>query len=231
MHNESMKDKLPVLFLFFIMFVSFSASAQRIMGAAILGVNASQVDGDEVYGYKKFGLNAGLSAIVPFGDKWSVSIENVFSQKGAHQRARYLDSLDGSYDLKLNYLDVPLLVHFTDKDIVTFGAGLSWGRLIQVSEQRNGYDMPATTLQSEIYNSNDFNLLLDLRFRVFERFRFNARYAYSLRPIATREVIDSKTGKPNIRDQYSGLFSFRIIYVFNERYSRENRKQSPQIQR
>ena len=225
-----MKNKLPVLFLFFIMFFSFSASAQRIMGAAILGVNASQVDGDEVYGYKKFGLNAGLSAIVPFGDKWSVSIENVFSQKGAHQRARYLDSLDGSYDLKLNYLDVPLLVHFTDKDIVTFGGGLSWGRLIQVSEQRNGYDMPATTLQSEIYNSNDFNLLLDLRFRVFERFRFNARYAYSLRPIATREVIDSKTGKPNIRDQYSGLFSFRIIYVFNERYSKENRRQSSQIQ-
>ncbi len=225
-----MRNKLPAVLLFFVILVSYSASGQRIMGAAILGVNASQVDGDEVYGYKKFGLNTGLSAIVPFGDKWSVSIENIYSQKGAHQRDRYLDSLDGSYDLKLNYLDVPLLVHFTDKDIVTFGAGLSWGRLIKVNEQRNGYDMLGTTVESGIYNSNDFNFLLDLRFRVFERFRFNARYAYSLGPIATREVIDSKTGKPNIRDQYNGLFSFRLIYVFNERYSRENRRQSPQIQ-
>lgn len=223
-------NKLPILLFLLFIFSFGNAEAQRIMGAAIFGVNVSQVDGDEVYGYKKYGLNAGLSAIVPFGDKWSISIENIYSQKGAHQRDKYLDSLDGSYDLKLNYLEVPLLVHFTDKDIVTFGAGASWGRLIQVSEQRNGYDMPTTTLQSGIYNSNDFNLLLDLRFRVFERFRFNARYAYSLRPIATREVIDSKTGKPNIRDQYSGLFSFRIIYVFNERYSRENRRQSPQIQ-
>ena len=225
-----MRDKLPIVFLLFAMLTTNYAAGQRIMGAAIIGVNASQVDGDEVYGYKKFGLNAGLSAIVPFGDHWSVSIENIYNQKGAHQRPVYSDSLDGSYDLKLDYLEVPVLVHFNDKDIITFGVGASWGRLIKVSEQRNGWDMPATTLKSEIYNKNDFNVLLDVRFRVYERFRFNVRYAYSMAPIATREVVDSKTGKPNIRDQYSGLFSFRIIYVFNEGYSRQNRKQSPQIQ-
>lgn len=200
-------------------------NAQRIMGAAILGMNATQVDGDEVYGYKKFGLNAGAAAIIPFKEKWSVSIENIYSEKGAHQRRRYLDSLDGSYDLKLNYLEVPVLLHFTDKETVTFGAGMSWGRLVKVWEQRNGYEMPATILQSGIYRSSDLNLLLDIRFRVFERFRFNARYAYSIRPIATREVVDSKTGKPNIRDQYSGLFTFRLIWVFNERISRESRKE------
>lgn len=159
-------NKLPLL-LFLLILTSFeSAEAQRIMGAAIFGVNASQVDGDEVYGYKNFGLNTGLSAIVPFNDKWAVSIENVYSEKGAHQRRKYLDSLDGSYDLKLNYLEVPVLLHFTDKDIVTFGAGMSWSRLIKVSEQRNSIDMPATTLESGIYNSSDINLLLDIRFRV-----------------------------------------------------------------
>lgn len=224
-----MRDKLPVLLLIFAIILSNYAAGQRIMGAAMLGVNASQVDGDEVYGYKKFGLNTGLSAIVPFGEHWAVSIENIYNQKGAHQKPIYSDSLDGSYDLKLNYLEVPVLVHFNDKDIVTVGAGVSWGRLIKVSEQRNGWDMPATTLKSEIYNRNDFNVLLDVRFRVFERFRFNVRYAYSMTPIATREVVDSKTLKPNIRDQYSGLFSFRLIYVFNEDYSRESRRQSPQV--
>jgi hypothetical protein len=223
-------NKLPLLLLLLILASFESAEAQRIMGAAIFGVNASQVDGDEVYGYKKFGFNTGLSAIVPFNDKWAVSIENVYSEKGARQRRKYLDSLDGSYDLKLNYLEVPVLLHFTDKDIVTFGAGMSWSRLVKVSEQRNSIEMPATTLESGIYNSSDINLLLDIRFRVFERLRFNARYAYSLSPIATREVVDSKTGRPNIRDQYNGLFSFRLIYVFNERYSRENRRQSSQPQ-
>ena len=203
---------------------STTLRAQRIMGAAIAGFNATQVDGDEVFGYKKYGLNLGVAAILPINEKWSVSIENTYTEKGAHQRRKYLDSLDGSYDLDLNYLEVPVLLHFTDKEIVTFGAGMSWGRLVKITEQRNGYEMPGTTLESGIYRSSDLNLLLDLRFRIYQRFHFNARYAYSIRPIATREIIDSKTGKPNIRDQYNGLFSFRIFYVFNEQVSKDSRR-------
>ncbi|MFH1120082.1 MAG: porin family protein [Bacteroidota bacterium] len=202
------------------------SKAQRIMGAVIFGTNATQVDGDEVFGYHKFGFNAGLAAIVPFGDNWSVSVENVFSQKGAHQRKLYLDSLDGSYDLKLNYLDVPVLIRYTDKDIVTFGAGMSWGRLVGISEQRNGYNTPGITLDS-IYRTSDLNVLLDVNFRVIERLRLNVRYAYSIRPIANRDVIDSKTGIEINRDQYNGMVTLRLYYVFNERISRESRKQVP----
>jgi hypothetical protein len=223
-----MKRKIILLIALIAVFFPKVGNAQRIMGAVIFGGNATQVDGDEVFGYHKFGVNAGLAAIVPFGDNWSVSVENVFSQKGAHQRKLYLDSLDGSYDLKLNYLDVPVLIQYTDKDIVTFGAGMSWGRLVGISEQRNGYGMPGTTLESGIYRSSDLNVLLDVKFRVIDRLRLNVRYAYSVRPIATREVIDSKTGKPNIRDQYNGMFTFRIYYVFNEKLSRQNRRQSSQ---
>jgi len=218
-----------LILLFTILFVFTAGSyAQRIMGAAIMGVNATQVDGDEAFGYHKFGLNTGLAAIIPIDDKWAVTVENIFNQKGAHQGRLYLDSLDGSYDLKLNYLDVPVLIQFTDKDIVTFGTGMSWGRLVGISEQRNGYDMPGTTLTSGIYRSSDLNILVDVKFRLIDRLRLNVRYAYSIRPIATREVIDSKTGKPNIRDQYNGMFTFRLYYVFSESLSRKNRKQTSQ---
>lgn len=215
------------IFLFIISLTilgSNTVHAQRIMGAVFAGFNATQVDGDEVYGYKKFGLNIGASAIIPINDKWSISLENAYSEKGAHQRPRFLDSLDGSYDLKLNYLEVPLMVHFTDKEIVTFGVGMSWGRLINISEQRNGYEMAGTTLESGIYRNADLNLLLDVRFRLYKRFHFDVRYAYSVRPIATREIIDSKTGYPNIRDQYNGLFSFRVMYKFNEQISEDSRR-------
>jgi len=220
--------KLKLLLLLLFVFVNSSQLwAQRIMGAVTFGVNATQVDGDEVFGYHKFGLNTGAAAIIPFTDKWSLSVENTFSQKGAHQRKLYLDSLDGSYDLKLNYLDVPLLIQYTDKEVVSFGTGISWGRLVGISEQRNGYQMSETTLQSGIYRNSDLNLLLDVKFRLIDRLRFNVRYAYSIRPIATREVIDSKTGKPNIRNQYNGMFTFRLYYVFNEKLSRESRRQNP----
>jgi hypothetical protein len=112
---ELMKLKLTLLILFIAVIALPVSFAQRIMGAAIVGVNATQVDGDEVYGFHKFGLNTGLAAIVPFGNNWSVSLETIYNQKGAHQKKRANDSLDGSYDLKLNYLEVPFLIQYTDK--------------------------------------------------------------------------------------------------------------------
>jgi hypothetical protein len=201
-----------------------TANAQRIMGALIGGVNATQVDGDEVYGYKKFGLNVGAAAIIPITGNWSVTLENIYSEKGAHQRPRFIDSLDGSYDLKLNYLEVPVLIQYTDKDIVTFGLGASWGGLVKISEQRNSIPMPGTTLTSGIYRSSDINFLMNVRFRLVKRLHFDVRYGYSIRPIATREIVDSKTGYPNIRDQYNGMFTFRFYYIFNERLKEKVKK-------
>lgn len=218
-----MRNRILCLAIIGLFFVN-AASAQRIMGALIAGVNATQVDGDEVFGYHKFGLNLGAAAIIPLKGNWSISIENIYSEKGAHQRAIYNDSLDGSYDLKLNYLDVPLLVQYTDKGIITFGMGASWGSLVKISEQRNNRPISATTLTSGIYNRSDIDLLLDVKFRLVKRLHFDVRYAYSLKPIATREVIDSKTGYPNIRNQYNGMFTFRFFYVFNERLSERVQK-------
>lgn len=197
------------------------------MGALIAGVNASQVDGDEVFGYHKFGLNVGAAAIIPIKNNWSITLENVYSEKGSHQKKIYNDSLDGSYDLRLNYLDVPLLVQYTDKGIVTFGLGGSWGGLVKIYEQRHNREITSTTLTSGIYRRSDINFLMNVKFRLYQRFHFDVRYAYSLRPIATREVVDSKTGFPNIRNQYNGMFTFRLYYIFNERLSERVRTGQP----
>lgn len=224
-----MKQLLKSLFFTLVLMIAWvtGANAQRIMGAVAAGVNATQVDGDEAYGYHKFGLNLGAAAIVPVVGNWSVSLETVYNEKGSHQRARANDSLDGSYDLKLNYLEVPVIVQYTDKDFISFGLGGSWGRLVKISEAKNGYPVNTTTLNSGIYKSNDIDLLVDIKMRIIDRLRFNVRYAYSLSPIATREVIDSKTGRPNIRDQYNGMFTFRLFYVFNEKISEQSKAKKP----
>ncbi|HLO91661.1 MAG TPA: outer membrane beta-barrel protein [Lentimicrobium sp.] len=216
-----MKNKLQFLFLIagLLVFQAREVNAQRIMGALIGGVNATQVDGDEAFGYHKFGLNVGAAAIIPIEGNWSITLENVYSEKGSHQRAQFKDSLDGSYDLKINYLDVPLLVQYTDKGIVTFGLGGSWGGMVKIWEQRNGNEITSTTLTSGIYKRSDLNFLMNVKFRLVQKLHFDVRYGYSLRPIATREVVDSKTGTPNIRSQYNGMFTFRLYYIFNEKIS------------
>jgi len=118
---------------------------------------------------------------------------------------------------------VPVLVHYTDKNIFTVGAGLSWGRLVKVDEWEHG-NKTNTSLSSGTYSQNDINILADLRFRIWKKLKFNIRYAYSIPKIRTREHSDL-SGDTWIRKQYNNLVSFRLIYVFNERQSFVNRNE------
>ncbi|NQV01026.1 MAG: outer membrane beta-barrel protein, partial [Bacteroidia bacterium] len=119
---------LPILF-------STPGFSQRFLGAVSAGINLSQVDGDEVYGFKKVGFNGGPSIIVPFGKdgKWTVSLELLFSMNGAYQKGG-TDTVAPDtnqpasyygYKLNLNYIQIPLMFHFTDKKIIAGGLGFA----------------------------------------------------------------------------------------------------------
>lgn len=189
-------------------------NAQLIQGALMGGLNLTQVDGDEVYGFHKAGATIGASAIIPFSKKWSVSIETNYTQKGSYQEPQYNDSLTYEYKLQLDYVEVPVLVHFTDKERLTVGAGFSWGRLVDVKEYEHGYRVETTSLLEGPYDRDDFSILADLKFRLYHRFHFNVRYSYSLSHIRTREF----TVGTNVfnREQFNNVISFRLIYNFNE---------------
>ncbi len=196
--------------------------AQQVQGAIIGGTNLSQVDGDEIFGFNKFGANVGLAAIVPFGKNFNFSIETIYSQKGSRQGEQYydVDSLGnvttGAYNLSLNYLEVPFLFFYNDKDVISGGAGFSYSRLVGVSEYEHGRKIESTTVNDGPYNRNDFNILADVRFRIYKKFKFNIRYAYSLSKIRTREF-ENLLGDTWERKQYNNTLSFRIIYMFNEK--------------
>jgi len=200
--------------------------AQVIKGAVIAGTNLSQVDGDEVYGFNKLGLNVGAAAIIPLHEKWELSVEALFSQKGSRQTSQYDDSLTGEYKLKLAYMEVPVLAHFNDKDIVKFGLGLSWGRLISVEEYEHGIKVDSTTLNGGPYSRNDFNAIADVKFRIYKRLKFNVRYAYSIVKIRTRLFEPPYSTESWTRKQYNNFWSFRLIYVINETQSERTRRQN-----
>lgn len=203
-------------------FTSFQTQAQRVRGEVIGGLNISQVDGDEIFGFNKFGGNIGLGAVLPLGSNLNFSIETLFSQKGSFQSAQYndVDSLGnvttGAYNLSLKYLEVPFLLFYNDKDVISGGAGFSYGRLVDITESEHGQKIESTTLNGGPYNQNDFNILADVRFRIYKRFMFNVRYSYSLSKIRTREF-ENLLGETWERKQYNNTLSFRIIYMFNEK--------------
>lgn len=214
-----------ISFLLISLCFSFGGKAQVIKGAAIAGLNLSQVDGDEVYGFNKAGLNIGASAIVPFSDHWEVSIETIFIQKGSYQKPGYDDSLTGEYKLKLNYLEVPVLIHYNDRGRMALGAGLSWGRLASVEEYEHGKKVESTTINGP-YDKSDFNVLFDFRFRIYKRLKANIRYAYSIDKIRTRVFQPPYSTDSWSRKQYNNLWSLRLIYVFNENVSERIRKEN-----
>ena len=202
---------LTILFLI----VTISADAQRFKGAVMAGMNMSQVDGDEVVGYNRYGLHLGVAAIMPFKN-WDVTLETVYSQKGAYQKPQFAgDSLTGEYDLRLNYVEIPLLVHYTDKKFIGFGLGASYGRLVHAyEEEHSGNQDPY--MDSVAFKKDDWNMLVDIQIRIWQRLKFNVRFAYSIASIRERTFDPPGFPAPWSRKQYNNLWTFRLVYVFNE---------------
>ncbi|MCB2219987.1 MAG: PorT family protein [Bacteroidetes bacterium] len=203
-------------------FLSKQVYAQQVQGAVIGGLNLSQVDGDEIFGFNKFGANVGLAAVAPLGKNFNFSLETIFSQKGSYQGKQYNDVdsagnvTTGEYNLTLNYLEVPFLVFYNDKDVIAGGAGFSYGRLVGIKEYEHGRQIESTTVNGGPYNKNDFSILADVRFRIYKKFKLNVRYAYSLTKIRTREF-ENLLGETWERKQYNNVISFRLLYMFNEK--------------
>lgn len=213
-----MKQKLLfVVFFLGSIFLVPKIHAQAFLGALAFGGNLTQVDGDEIYGFHKLGFNVGVSTIYPFNEKWSLSIEASFSQKGSAQEypPNATNKALPYYDLRLNYLEVPFFVYFTDKGFLTIGAGFSWGRLVGIKEIEWGKVVHSSTTDSP-YSKDDFNGIINVRIPIYKRLKVDFRYAYSLAKIRTR-TYSNIAGDTWTRDQYNNVITLRLVYVFNEK--------------
>ncbi|MBR5254161.1 MAG: PorT family protein [Bacteroidales bacterium] len=215
-------------------FLGFVSSAQMLKAYAVLGLNAAQIDGDEVFGYEKFSPQAGLGIIMPFNmrkpnEGWQLSTELLYSQRGANEK---LDPF--RYNTSLHYVDIPVMIHFIDvRGGLTFGLGAQYGRLFKINED---WGLPNEVIQSferpvdgilPAFKRNDFSVVADIRFTIWEKIKFSFRYQYSLAPI--REDVWFYNGYPAgtqgfkswSRDFRNNYMSFRILYMINERSSKE----------
>lgn len=225
-----MKKTLIILTAILALGLSKTAVSQWIYGAVSAGMNLTQVDGDEEIGYKKFGFNGGPSVIMPLGKKknWSVTMELLFSMKGSRQKSEYpandsvvdtVNYYDG-YKLDLNYVEIPLLVHYTDKKVIAAGVGFSYGQRVGYKELEDHNNLSGWQEMdsSSTYKNYDLSVLADVRIRVWKRLWLNGRFSYSMLPIRTRvfSVPSTPTDLVWTRKQYNNVITLRLTYVFNE---------------
>lgn len=214
--------------------------AQRFIGGISAGINISQVDGDEVYGFKKIRFNGGpmLKLHLDKDEKWSVSMEFLFSQRGAFQKNYTSDMCDTcpvevncnpkiKYNLNMGYIDIPVLFHYEHKKTSwTFGLGASYGRLIYYNEIKNG--VKSTEFNPD-FKKNDWNIIVDIRFRIFRGLKANIRYQYSIAPIRKNVSYGVNTSQSWVRNEYHNYITVRLIYMFNEKYDNLVKKTKDKI--
>lgn len=216
---------------------ALKTEAQIIKGEVFTGLNLSQVDGDDCYGYKHLGFVGGAGALIPITNYFDIGLEVLFSQKGAYKRdsLSYGSDFSGSYNLDLNYVEIPVIAYLTDKDWISAGLGVSYGRLVYLNEKINGIGTGVTIGDGEIsipgensttYNGNDFSIVGDLRVRVYEGLHLSLRYQYSLAKIRSRQFYDiAGLPKGDPQKQFNNTISLRAVYIFNEKRSQKNIKE------
>jgi hypothetical protein len=235
-----------ILFFVCILFSSIVLiNAQVFKGEIIGGFNMTQVDGDQQIGYKKFGVHAGIGVMFPFSFRrnqenkpWAVSMEILFNQRGA--RAKNLNYSPGDtinsyaqgkfkYLLRLNYVSIPLIFHFTDSGKWTVGLGFAYNRMF--SSQELEYGIPQTYDSVKRLNPNDFSALVDVRFRIWQQLKFGFRFEYSMFSLRSRHFFRTTNTPDETRKQYNNSLTFYLVFMLNEkrvdRYKRKPKIEKP----
>jgi len=141
---------MRIIAVFFLLSTSFALRAQinagdpddntfhLFEGGVIAGFNMSQVHGDYHGGYNKLGLVGGPVLHINFNRSWFVSTAMLYNQKGARSTPK--DYHGYTFKLSFDYVEVPVLINYNDKNRLIFQAGLAYGRLFNIVEEINGND-------------------------------------------------------------------------------------------
>lgn len=196
----------PLIFVFLLTIASFVAKGQRFSGTAIVGANVSQIDGDNLFGWDKIGLNGGFRLGYEIADKTNLAIEFLYSQRGS---APSISSGSDFQSIDLKYIEIPLLIEYNDwyleeEDYYKVGieGGFSYGNLFSVSSSNN---LIISDLDG--YKKNDISYTIGARYSFTKNIAGVFRYSGTVGTIYRNE-------DANIEGQVSRWMSFRMHYTF-----------------
>ncbi|OUR91064.1 hypothetical protein A9Q87_11345 [Flavobacteriales bacterium 34_180_T64] len=166
-----------------------NANAQEVKFGAKAGVNFATLGGDDTDGIESTtSFHVGGVANIGVSDKFSVQPEIVYSSQGASE---------GGFDLKLDYINVPIMAKYEVADGFSLEAGPQIGFLMSA-------DFEGTDVKDS-FKSTDFSAGLGLAYEMESGLNFAARYNLGLGNIAEEDEGDLK----------NNVFQISVGYFFN----------------
>jgi len=173
----------------------------------IAGLNACQIDGDNEWGYKYFGAEAGIGALARFHNIFSTSLELDYTMKGARARFQSTPEQLELYNVQWDYISAPVALNIHIKDIVMFDLGLAPGVMVRYKEFN--YDGINVTNNPPYGQPKKFDLdiFTGIHFIIKKHYALGFKYSYSLIPIRDA-LIDTR-----VNGQYNNVLTFRFVYI------------------
>lgn len=184
--------------------------AQTFKAGIAGGVNFTQIDGDNIGGYNKFGANVGFLSEIPLADRWAVGLELLYTQKGSRAVVTANNLLD--FKIIMDYAEIPVRVKFHDKKGgFNFAGGFSLGRLVRSKYIENGTDATEAYFNGPNKPKKwDWSIVADISYMITPVWGLSLRGAYSLLPV--RQDPNSLFRRSG---QFNNVLSVRTIFMFS----------------
>lgn len=169
-------------------------------------MTATQVDGDTYQGFDKAGLLGGLYVERSFSDRFSLRMELDYIQKGSRKP---LDKEDNSYyRMRVNYLEVPLVVRYRVGKKWTLQGGPAFGVLVFSEED----DQTGVLVYSPEFRKYEYSLSTGFAYDLSEKTAVDVRYGFSVIPIRPFDFFSTFTYWD--KGQFNSVIQLSLEYRF-----------------
>ena len=184
-------------------------NAQIFKGGVLLGINGSQIDGDNQSGYNKFGLMGGAFIYTPLSTNFDLQFEIEYMGKGAQSSGDDGFGTLNELTISLNYIELPVIVRLNTVKGFSIEGGLGFGYLFS-SSQTLSYSSGTSQ-----FNFKTFELsgILGFGYKINESFSVLARYSYSFTEIAPT-IATNPNDLALGSGLYNNIFSLGLCFHF-----------------
>lgn len=150
-------------------------------GGLLAGPVTSQVSGDGLGGWDKFGGTAGGWVHMTFSDHYGMTFAIQYIMKGSRKPADPNNGDFNTFAYRLNYIDVPIMLSYrraAARAPLQFNAGLYAGVLVGQEQLYNG----ATTGIEPPFNQTDFGATGGITWWLSEKLNLELRGTTSVLP-------------------------------------------------